>query len=93
MTYIQIIIAAPQEDGPHEPPFIYFIKESNVTPEMLEEMEYQTGGYPYWCLQSEDPDDPSALCDIECRKFAIRVCPMGSKIKRLTITRCFYYRC
>ncbi len=85
--YFLIIITI--TDEPNEPPFVYFIRESRVTPEMLEEMEYQTGDYPSWCIPSEDPTDPPSLCDIET--FGTRICPTGNKIKSRTIIRCFCY--
>ncbi len=84
--YVQIIITA--RKGRKVSPFIYFIRESKVA-KMLEEMEYQAGGYPFWCLPSEDPSDPSVLCDLE--KIATRVCPVGGKFRPRTVTRCFHY--
>ncbi len=86
--YILIIITPSDEESP----FIYFIRATDVTSEMLEEMEYQTDGYPYWCLQSEDPEDPPCLYDIE--KHGTRACPLGGELRRaLAITRIFHYRC
>ena len=88
MTKYFLIIITAEEPG--EAPFVYFIKESAVTSDMLKEMEFQTNNYPFWCLQSEDPDDPPSFYDIE--KFGYRVCPMGSNLKPRVITRCFHYR-
>lgn len=85
--YYQIIIV--RSDSPRDPPFVYFIRVPKVTSEMLEEMEYQTGDYPSWCIPSEDPEDPPSLCDIET--FGTRICPTGSNLKPRTITRCFCY--
>ena len=90
-NYFQIIIAVPEEDGLREPPFIYFIRESKVGPNMLEEMEYQLGDYPSWCMPSGDPNDDPSLCDIET--FGTRACPAGGRLTPRTITRCFYYCC
>ncbi len=85
--YFLIIITI--ADEPEDTPFIYFIEESEVTPKMLKEMEYQTSGYPFWCFQSEDPADPPSLCDIET--VGIRMCPAGEKFHHRAVTRCFHY--
>lgn len=48
-----------------EYPNIYLLRESCVTPEMLERMNTELGDYPYWCLPSEGyPDEDTSLCDI-----------------------------
>jgi hypothetical protein len=81
VNYFQVIIVLPDKNAPQ----IYFLKESSVTPEVLEEMEYQTGDYPSWCLEDEDSEVLYKLDD------AKRICPIGTEIDPCTITRCFYY--
>ncbi len=85
--YFLIIITI--TDEPEEAPFVYFIEESEVTPKMLEEMKYQTGGYPFWCMPSDDLDDPPSLCDIE--SVGIEACSVCGKFHHRAVTRCFHY--
>ena len=88
-TTHSLVIITPS-DG--EPPFVYFIKDADLTAKIVEDMEYQTGDYPYWCLQSEDPEDPPCVFDIE--KRGERACPVGSALRRSRkVSRIFSYCC